>query len=431
LPRNFEFTSLDIVEMIREFDAVEMNREFDVVVWGATGFTGKWVAKYLFEQYQGTNLKWAIAGRNTEKIQEVRSFIGDEDGRIPSILADSTQEESLRSMVASTKVIITTVGPYAYYGSLLVKVCAELGTHYVDLSGEAPWIRRMVDSYQGTAEKSGARIVNCCGFDSIPSDMGTFYIQQKAKQLHGEYLDEVRFVLKKMKGGASGGTIHSMFNVLKEAVEDKAVRQLLANPYSLNPDPKFKGPDRKDQTQPVYDSGNEVWTAPFVMAAINTRVVRRGHAVLGFPYGENFKYSETMVTQKGIKGRLQAASIAYGLMLFTGIGITNLGRKFLAKLLPSQGEGPEVNSDNPGYYIIDFYGKTSNGKRLVARVKGDSDPGYGSTSKMLAESAVCLALDEKDLEVAGGFWTPASAMGNQLLERLQKNAGLSFEITQK
>lgn len=406
-----------------------MKKEFDVVVWGATGFTGKWVAKHLFERYQDSDLKWAIAGRNTDKLREVHKFIGDAEGQIPNITADSNDEESLRSMVGSTKVIISTVGPYAYYGSLLVKVCAELGTHYVDLTGETPWIRRMVDTYQETAEQSGARIVNCCGFDSIPSDMGVYYIQQQAKQQLGEYLSEVRFVLRKMKGGASGGTIHSMFNVLKEAVEDKQIRRLLANPYALNPDSEFKGPDSKDQSTPVYDDDNKTWTAPFVMAGINTRVVRRGHAVLDFPYGKSFKYSETMVTKDGITGRAQAAGIAYGFMLFTGVGLSSLGRKLLAKLLPAQGEGPEVDPDNPGFYIIDFCGKTSAGKRFVARVTGDADPGYGSTSKMLAESAVCLAVSENELKVGGGFWTPASAMGEPLLDRLQKNAGLSFEIT--
>ena len=399
-------------------------RKYDVVVWGATGFTGKWVAKHLFDHYPQQQLRWAIAGRNQQKLDEVRTFIGDHDAEIDSLLADSEDEASLAQMVASTRVIITTVGPYAYYGSKLVKACAEAGTHYVDLTGEVPWMRRMIDEHSAAAQTSGARIVHCCGFDSIPSDMGNFYIQSQANHKYGEYLQSVRYVLLKMKGGASGGTIHSMFNVMKEASKDKSVRRLMVNPYSLNPDKSYKGPDQRDQSRAIYDRDLGKWTAPFIMSGINTRVVRRGNALLGFPYGEDFSYSETMVT----KGRLQAMSIAYGFMMFAAAAITGPGRKLLSMLLPAQGEGPAVDPDKPGMYLIDFHGQTAGGTKMVARVKGDADPGYGSTSKMLAESAVCLALHEADLKVGGGFWTPSSAMGELLLSRLQERAGLSFEI---
>ncbi|MBT8115174.1 MAG: saccharopine dehydrogenase NADP-binding domain-containing protein [Arenicella sp.] len=402
------------------------DREFDVVVWGATGFTGKWVARHLFDNYPQTKLRWAIAGRNQQKLDDVHDFIGDKGRTVQTMVADSGDESSLREMASRTRVIITTVGPYAYYGSLLVKVCAELGTHYVDLTGEVPWMRRMIDAHTPAAEASGARIVHCCGFDSIPSDMGNYFIQQQAMQKFGQYLKSVRYLLLKMKGGASGGTIHSMFNVMKEAVEDKEVRRLMVNPYSLNPDRSFKGPDKRDQTTAIYDKELGTWTAPFVMSAINTRVVRRGNALLHYPYGKQFSYSETMAT----KGRLAAMGIASGFMLFAGVATTAPGRKLLSWVLPSQGEGPQVDPENPGFYLIEFHGSTADGEKLVARVKGDSDPGYGSTSKMLAESAVCLALDEQQLEVGGGFWTPASAMGEALLSRLQQRAGLSFEIVE-
>ncbi|MFT7527996.1 MAG: short subunit dehydrogenase-like uncharacterized protein [Arenicella sp.] len=403
-------------------------REFDVVVWGATGFTGKWVAKHLYENYPQDKLRWAIAGRNPDKMDSAREFIGDTKGQTQGVLADSDDLQSLLEMVKRTKVIISTVGPYAYYGSKLVEACAQEGTHYVDLTGESPWIRRMIDTHSAAAVNSGARIVHCCGFDSIPSDMGNYFLQSQAKKTFGAYLKDVKFVLRKMKGGASGGTIHSMFNVMKEAVADKKVRKLLVNPYSLNPDPSFKGPDKPDQRSAVYDEDLKIWTAPFVMAGINTRVVRRGNAVLGFPYGEDNTYMETMVTGDGFSGRTKAMGIAYGFILFVGAAITSPGRALLAKLLPSQGEGPDVNPDKPGFYEIDFYGVTADGRKLAAKVKGDADPGYGSTSKMLAESAVCLALDEAELKVGGGIWTPASAMGAPLLKRLQKNAGLSFEL---
>lgn len=404
------------------------SRKYDVVVWGATGFTGKWVAKHLFDHYPQDQLRWAIAGRNEGKLDDVHEFIGDSTKTVERLMADSDDEASLAELVASTKVIITTVGPYAYYGSKLVKACVDAGTHYVDLTGEVPWIRRMIDEHQEAAEKSGARIVNCCGFDSIPSDMGNFYIQEQAKQQTGGYLQTVRATVMKMKGGASGGTIHSLFNVMKEAVEDKSIRKLMSNPYSLNPDKKFRGPDKYDQRSAIYDPELKKWTAPFVMASINTRVVRRSSALLGFPYGEEVSYTENMATQDGMKGRMQAMSVAYGLMVFMGIAVTSLGRKLLSKILPSQGEGPDVNPDKPGFYVIQFHGQAADGSKLVAQVNGDADPGYGSTSKMLAESAICLALNEHDIEVGGGFWTPASAMGAYLLERLEKHAGVSFTI---
>jgi len=402
-------------------------RQFDVVVWGATGFTGKWVAKHLFDHYPQEKLRWAIAGRNSTKLDEARQFIGDKNSEIKDLLADSTDEESLKKLVGSTKVIISTVGPYAYYGSLLVKACAEAGTHYVDLTGEVPWMREMIDAHSAAAENSGARIVHSCGFDSIPSDIGTYYIQNKAQQKFGKYLQSVRFSLIKSKGGVSGGTVHSMLNVIEEAVKNKKVRRLMANPYSLNPDKKFKGVDKGDQRSAKYDQDLGKWTAPFVMAAINTRIVRRSNALMSFRYGEDFSYTESMATGRGIKGRLAASSITAALAVFTGVSITGIGRKLVSKLLPSQGEGPAVDPQNPGFYNIAFLGETADGQKMRAKVTGDADPGYGSTSKMLAESAVCLALEDENLEVGGGFWTPASAMGESLLQRLIENAGLTFE----
>ena len=234
------------------------SKKFDVVVLGATGFTGKWVAKHLFDNYTEKQLKWAIAGRSQEKLAEVSAFIGDTDGVVSTIIADSSDEQSLTDMVNQTKVIITTVGPYAHYGSLLVKICAETGTHYVDLTGEVPWMRNMIDQHHIAAEKSGAKIVHSCGFDSIPSDMGTYYIQQQAKQKFDVPLKNVRFSLTKAKGGISGGTFASMINIVKEAVKDKQVRKILFNPYSLNPSPSFKGPDKPDQKGVEYSKRESI-----------------------------------------------------------------------------------------------------------------------------------------------------------------------------
>lgn len=403
-------------------------REYDVVVWGATGFTGKWVAKHLFEHYPQSQLRWAIAGRNPDKLDDVREFIGDTDASVQGILADSDDQESLQDMVASTKVIISTVGPYAYYGSLLVQVCATEGTHYVDLTGEVPWMRAMIDAHSKSAHRSGARIVHSCGFDSIPSDMGTYFTQQQALLQFGEYLKSLRFALLKARGGISGGTVHSMLNIVQQAVTDKAVRRLLQNPYSLNPDPSFRGPDGGDQRSAKFSEELKAWTAPFIMASINTRIVRRTNAVLGFVWGKDFQYSETLVTAKGAKGYAIAMGIAAGFIAFGAVALTGLGRKLLGVALPSQGEGPKVDPENPGFYTIDFHGETASGKKIHTRVTGDGDPGYGSTAKMLAESAVCLALDDDQIAVEGGFWTPASAMGEPLLARLQAQGGLTFTV---
>lgn len=403
-------------------------REFDVVVWGATGFTGKWVAKYLFQHYPQSSLRWAIAGRNADKLQSVRQFIGDEAGSVRQLMADSNDQASLKKLVARTRVIISTVGPYAYYGSGLVKACAEAGTHYVDLTGEVPWMRDMIDAHASAAETSGARIVHSCGFDSIPSDMGTYYIQNQAKKRFKCYLKSVRFALIKVKGGVSGGTVHSILNVMEEAVKNKKIRRLMSNPYSLNPDPDFVGADKGEQLVARYSSELGSWTAPFVMSAINTRVVRRSNALLDYRYGVDFSYTETMATSGGLTGFALASSIAAGVVAFGAISTLKAGRRLIGLVLPAQGEGSKVDPDKPGFYVIDFHGETDNGRKLHARVSGDADPGYGSTSKMLAEAAVCLALDEDKLQAGGGFWTPSSAMGTHLLSRLQKKAGLKFEL---
>ena len=401
-------------------------KKYDVVVLGATGFTGKWVAKHLFDQYQASELNWAIAGRNAEKLNDVRRFIGDDESIIDGLIADSEDQSSLEALVNSTRVVISTVGPYAHYGSLLVKVCAEQGTHYVDLTGEVPWMREMIDQYQGVASTSGAIIIHSCGFDSVPSDMGVYYAQQQAGRVFGQPLSDVRYQLINAKGGISGGTIASMMNVVELAVSDKSIRKLLANPYSLNPDPSFKGPDKGDQSSAKYSKALGKWTAPFLMAGINTRIVRRTNALMGFAYGKEFRYSEVMVTAKGVSGYLVAKTIAGGIKAMLVTSITGAGRKLLGLFLPSQGEGPSVDPENPGFYHIQFDGETNDGKSMSVKLMADGDPGYGSTSKMLAESAVCLALDS--LATSGGFWTPASALGDAYLKRLQSKAGLSFQL---
>ncbi len=403
--------------------------KFDIIIWGASGFTGKWVAKHMYDTYKDTDLKWAIAGRNEDKLKSVLSFIGSDAEDVPCLIADSKDEDSLRELAAKTSVILTTVGPYAYYGSELVKVCAETGTHYCDLTGEVPWMRRMIDQYQEVAKKSGARIVFSCGFDSIPSDMGVHFLQQHAKAAFGKPVSDITLYVVKMKGGASGGTIHSLLNVIEEAKQDESVAKLLNNPYSLNPNPDFEGPDMPDLTDAQYDDRLKKWTAPFVMAGINTRIVRRTNALLDFSYGEAFRYKETQVMGRGLKAKLGAKSMSAGVKALWVMASKDLSLSFLKKfVLPKQGQGPKVDPEDPGFYVLHLVGTTDDDSTLTAVVKGDSDPGYGSTSKMLSEAAICLSDWEKSLDIGGGCWTPASAMGDILLNRLRENAGLTFDI---
>lgn len=406
----------------------EKNREFDVVVWGATGFTGSLVAEYLLERYgNGAELKWAMAARNAEKLKALTATLGSAAASIPTIIANSDDSTSLDSMSSRATVIISTVGPYAKYGSKLVAACVANGTHYCDLAGEAQWIQRMVDRHHDAAVESGAKIVHCCGFDSIPMDMAVWFLQREAKARYGSYCRSITTLVKAIKGGASGGTLASMLNIIRESRADRSIARALSNPYTLNPDGERTGPDRRDQRSAEYDEVAEVWTAPFVMAGINTRVVRRSHALQGYPYGKEFRYHEATITGTGMSGRIKANAVTAGLGGFMVAASAGFTRGLLERfVLPEPGEGPDEKARMNGYFNLRHYGTLPDGTIIYARTTGDRDPGYGSTSKMLSESAVCLAKDE--LAPHGGILTPAVAMGDALLERLQANGGLSFEI---
>lgn len=402
-------------------------REFDVIVWGATGFTGKLVAEYLLATYGLHNgLRWAVAARSKEKLHNLRDELGTAASGLNVIQAESHDTDSLDALARKTRCVISTVGPYALYGSELVGACASNGTHYCDLAGEVQWMRKMIDRYQSTARESGARIVHACGFDSVPSDLGVFFLQDMARQRFGKPCSQIRMRVKAMRGGASGGTIASMLNAMAEGKADRDVARIIVSPYSLNPTNEQQGPDRRDQTGPVYDEDLDAWTAPFVMAGINTKIVRRSNALMNYGYGREFRYEEAMLTGSGISGRLKAIQVTAGLGSLMVAGSVDWLRKLLAtKLLPKPGEGPNREQREKGFFNIILVGCVDD-ERLFARVTGDRDPGYGSTSKMIGESGVCLALD--DLDAGGGFWTPASAMGNRLLDRLQAKAGLTFSL---
>jgi short subunit dehydrogenase-like uncharacterized protein len=406
----------------------ETNREFDLVVWGATGFTGALVAEYLLAQYgTGGSLRWAIAGRSEDKLAALRESLGSEAASVPTVVADSFDEDQLAAMAASTRVVISTVGPYAKYGSPLVAACVAAGTHYCDLAGEAHWIRQMVDQHHDAAAASGARIVHCCGFDSVPMDIGVWYLQQEARKRHGAYCSSIAMFVKATRGGPSGGTMASITNLIKEARADRSVARVLGDPYGLNPPDERKGPDGADQRNVRFDELPGVWTAPFVMAGINTKVVRRSHALLGYPYGRDFRYREAVMMGKGASAWLKANAMTAGLGGFLVAAGFDFSRGLLERfVLPAPGEGPSREQRETGFFDLRQFGTLPDGTVIRTRITGDRDPGYGSTSKMLAESGVCLAKD--DLASGGGVLTPAAAMGDALLKRLQENAGLAFEV---
>ncbi len=385
------------------------SREFDVVVYGASGFTGRLVAEYLVARYAG-RLKWAMAGRDAAKLAAVRDEIGA-PADTPLLVADASAPQSLDALAARTRVVITTVGPYQLYGSELVAACARAGTDYVDLCGEPAWMRTMIDAHEAQAQASGARIVFSCGFDSIPFDLGVLFLQTEAQKRFGRMFARVKGRVRKMRGTFSGGTAASLKATLEAAAKDPNVLALLKTPYALTPG--FEGPKQPSGMKPEYDEDFGAWMAPFVMAAINTRNVFRSNVLMGCPYGADFVYDEMVMTGPGEKGE----AIARG-MAAAGSGMDG-------KDAPKPGEGPSREERENGFYDVVFLGVAPDGTKLAASVKGDRDPGYGSTSKMIAETALAL-LD--DASTAGGVWTPGAALGQRLIDRLQANAGIAFTI---
>ena len=384
-------------------------REFDIVVYGASGFTGRLVAEYLAGCKDATT-RWAMAGRDTAKLAAVRDEIGARKD-IPLIAADASNPQSLRDMARRAHVMLTTINPYQLYGAELVAACVAEGTDYADLCGEPAWMRQMIDAHDAQARKTGARIVFSCGFDSIPFDLGVLFLQTEAKKRFGAPFARVKGRVRKMRGTFSGGTAASLKATMAAAAKDPNVVTLLKDPFSLTPG--FQGPKQPSGMKPEYDEDFGVWMAPFVMAAINTRNVHRTNALTGFSFGKDFVYDEMVMTGPGEKGE----QIAKG-MAAAGSGME--GDKG-----PKPGEGPSKEERENGFYDLLFLGVGPDGRKLAASVKGDKDPGYGSTSKMIAETALALAADDS---IEGGVWTPGAAIGLPLADRLQKNAGITFAI---
>lgn len=385
-------------------------REFGIIVYGATGYTGRLVCEYLDKQY-GVNgdVKWAMAGRSQSKLDEVRDELGISEN-VPQLVADAGNPDSIDAMVRRAAVVLTTVGPYQLYGSDLVRACAEAGTDYVDLCGEPAWMHDMIAAHGDAAKASGARIVFSCGFDSIPFDLGVYFLQQAAKEKLGAVATRVKGRVRAMNGTFSGGTLASFKATMAAAAKDPKMIQVLMNPFALTAD--FSGPEQPSGLAPIYEEDLGSWSAPFVMATINTKNIHRSNFLLGHSYGDNFVYDEMLLTGPGEQGEAIAKAVAED--------------KSMASDPTQPGEGPTKEQRETGNYDVLFVGSNDSGGSVSVGVTGDKDPGYGSTSKMIAESAVCL-LQNPDL-ASGGIWTPAAAMGSQLIERLKANAGLTFEV---
>ncbi len=383
------------------------DREFDIIIYGASGFTGRLVAEYLQAEYGNTDLKWAMAGRNAAKLAAVRDEMGvSKDVEIVS--ADSSLPESLAVMASRAKAVITTVGPYQLYGEPLLKACVEAGTDYVDLCGEPAWMKDMIDRYDDAAKTSGARIVLSCGFDSIPFDLGVYHLQKHAIENHGGASSRVRCRVRGMKGTFSGGTAASFMETMKRAQKEPEILGWLKDPFSLSPE---KGADQPPIHKPMEETDLGSWATPFIMASINTKNVHRSNALLGYKYGRDFQYGEMVLTGPGEKGE----QLAKGMAKSNAFGDNP----------PKPGEGPSKDERENGSYDIMFVADAPDGTRIITSVKGDKDPGYGSTSKMIAESALALV---KDVQGVGGVMTPAPAMADALIDRLQSHAGLTFAI---
>ncbi len=399
------------------------------VVFGATSFVGQLLTRYLYQRHGiDGEVKWAIAGRSTARLDQLRQSLGGDGRRLPMIVCDAGDEVALRELCQATRVVVSTVGPYALHGSPLVKACAETGTDYCDLTGEVQWIRRMIDAHEAAARQSGARIVHCCGFDSIPSDLGVHFLQRQALAMFGAPAQRVKLRIKALRGGFSGGTAASLMNVLKEVGENPGLRKLLGDPYAIAPASEVKRPRQPDVRFAQYDADARSWIAPFVMAAINTRVVHRSNGLAGQAYGADFAYDEAMMTGAGIKGRMMALGVSAGLGGFMLAALLKPTRSLLERhVIPKPGEGPSPEAQEKGYFDMRFIGRTAAGGTLRCKVTGDRDPGYGSTAKMLGEAVACLAFDVPKESLPGGFWTPATAMGDGLIARLTAHAGLTFE----
>ena len=404
-----------------------MPKRFDLILFGASGFTGRLVAEYLNRTCGvGGELAWALAGRNLDKLAEVRRAIGADEAP-PLVAADASDAAALADLARQSRAILTTVGPYQRYGRELVNACAQAGTDYVDLCGEPLWMAQMIPLLEAPAKESGARIVFSCGFDSIPFDLGVVFLQDEARRRFATPLVRVHGRVRRMKGKFSGGTFASALATVEQVARDPAARRTMVDPFALTPG--FKGPRQPAGGSAAYDELAASWSAPFVMAPINTKNVHRTHALLGHPWGRDFVYDERMLAGDGADGERRARRMSRAIRIQNALLALAPARALLRRFaLPKPGEGPDAKAREAGGYELLFIGEAADGRTLRASVRGEGDPGYASSSKMISESALCLIRDVDRAQTGGGVWTPGAAMGLKLIPRLQARAGLVFAI---
>ncbi|WP_111747845.1 saccharopine dehydrogenase family protein [Salinisphaera orenii] len=397
---------------------------FDLVLFGATSFVGRLVAEHLAARADAENLNWAIAGRSETKLAGVRAEIGCPD--LATIVADAHDDAALLSLCARTRVVISTVGPYALHGEPLVRSCAQTGTDYADLTAEVPWMAQMIERYQVRAAQSGARLVFCCGFDSVPSDLGVAHLQSQARTRFGTPCQRVAMRIQAMRGRVSGGTVATMTNMARQLRDEPGQQQYITDPYSICPADKRPTTKQRPVTRPFWDRDAKAWGAPFVMAAVNEHVVHRTNALAEPSYGTEFSYNEAQLTGRGLKGRAGAYGLAGALGTFMAAVSFQATRNLLERfVLPAPGQGPNATKRANGFFDVRFHGHTPSGDTVRTRVRGDRDPGYGATSRIFGEAGLCLACDNPGA-VPGGFWTPASLMAEPLTARLERHAGVTF-----
>jgi short subunit dehydrogenase-like uncharacterized protein len=403
-------------------------RAHDLVVYGATGFVGRLVAGYLAERAPGT-LRIGLAGRSHDRLLAIRRQLPAPAREWPLLVADSSDRAALAELVAASRVLVSTVGPYLRYGMPVVEACARAGTHYADLTGEVLFHREVIDRFDGIARESGARIVHSCGYDSIPSDLGVLLLAERARELDAGDLTDV-LLIATARGGVSGGTVDSMRAQFEAVRLDGARREIIRDPYSLSPDrdrePTVRQPP--DSFPPGRRGPDGVWTAPFVMASYNTRVVRRSNALQDHAYGRGLRYGEVMGLGAGLRGAVAAAGVTAALAGLVTAFKNPPVRAVLDLALPKPGSGPSAQTRARGWFRMDVAAGTQSGRRLRATVSGPGDPGYAATAVMLAESGLCLAGAGDGSSVRFGCLTPATALGGALVERLRA-AGHTYEAT--
>jgi short subunit dehydrogenase-like uncharacterized protein len=401
-------------------------REHDVVLFGATSFVGRLTAQYLLGAAPA-GARIALAGRSVQRLEALRESLGAEEW--PVLVADTDDAASLRAMAESTRVLMSTVGPYRSYGMPVVQACVEAGAHYGDLTGEVVFMRESIDSFDAPAREAGARIVHSCGFDSVPSDIGVLLLHERAAADGAGGLEDTELVVRSFRGGVSGGTFASMRGMLEDRRRDPALGRLMDDPYALSPDRDAEpdlGPE-KDLAGIERDRLAGGWVGPFVMAQLNTRVVRRSNALLGFSYGRRMRYREVMGFGDGLLSPVLAGGAAAGFgAMFAGMQFKPT-ESLLSRVMPSPGEGPSERAREHGYYRIETHTRTSDGRRYVCRIAADGDPGYKATSVMFGQSALALALDGEKLPDRAGVLTPATAIGAALADRL-RSAGHTYEV---